>query len=66
MLIKLKKESVFSVNDCLVKQIDECPMEGLIVVIFSDICMCKMEEDIVKPLEPIFYKCYVEDTLVKR
>ena len=29
-------------------------------VLFSDIYMCKMEEDVVKPLKPIFYKRYVD------
>ena len=37
-----------------------------ISVVFSDIYMCKMEEDVVKPLKPIFYKHYVDDTYVKR
>ena len=34
---------------------------------FSQIFTCaKMEEDVVKPLKPIFYKRYVDDTYVKR
>ena len=66
LLIKLTKESVFSANNRLIKQIDGCPMGGPISVVFSDICMCKMEEDVVKPLKPIFYKCYVDNTYVKR
>ena len=41
-------------------------MGGPISVVFSDIYMCKMEEDVVKPLKPIFYKRYVDDTYVKR
>ena len=65
-LIKLAKESHFSGNNCLIKQIDGCPMRGPISVIFSGICMCKMEEDVVKPLKPIFYKRYVDDTYLKR
>ena len=66
LLIKLTKESVFSANNCLIKQIDGCPMGDPISMVFSDIYMCKMEQDIVKPLKPIFYKCYVDDTYVKR
>ena len=54
LLIKLTKESVFSVNNRLIKQIDRCPMGGPISLVFSDIYMCKMEEDVVKPLKPIF------------
>ena len=34
-------------------------------MVFSDIYMCKMEEDIVKPLKPIFYKHCVGDTYDK-
>ena len=41
-------------------------MGGPISVVFSDIYMCKMEEDVVKPLKPIFYKRYVDDMYVKR
>ena len=40
--------------------------EGPISVVFSDIYMCKMEEDVVKPLKPIFCKRYVDDTYIKR
>ena len=28
--------------------------------------MCKMEFDVVVPAKPIFYKCYVDDTYVRR
>ena len=66
LLIKLTKESVFSANNWLIKQIDECPMGGPISVVFSDIYLCKMEENVVIPLKPIFYKRYVDDTYVKR
>ena len=66
LLIKLTKESVFSANNRLIKQIDGCPMGGPISVVFSDIYMCKMEEDVVKPLKPIFYKRDVDDAYVKR
>ena len=41
-------------------------MEGLISVVFSDIYMYKMEEDVVKPLRPIFYRRYVDDEYVRR
>ena len=62
----MTKESVISANNHLIKQIDGCPMGGPTSVVFSDICMCKMEEDVVKPLKPIFHKRYVDDTYVKR
>ena len=65
-LIKLTKKSVFSASNRLIKQIDGYPMGGPISVVSSDIYMCKMEEDVVKSLKPIFYKRYVDDTYVKR
>ena len=37
-------------------------MGGPVSVVFSDIFMCKMEEDVVVPAEPIFYKRYVDET----
>ena len=40
-------------------------MGGLIYVVFSDIYGCKMEEDIVIPATPIFYKRYVDDTYAR-
>ena len=66
LLVKLTKECVFSVNSRLIKQIDGCPMGGPVSVVFSDIFMCKMEEDVVVPAKPIFYKRYVDDTYIRR
>ena len=68
LLIKLTKKSVFSVNNRLIKQIDGCPMGGPIFFsqVFSDIYMCKMGEDVVKPLKPIFYKRYADYTYFKK
>ena len=66
MLLKLIKECVFSVNNRLIKQTDGCPMGGPICVIFSDIYVSRMEEDIVVPLKPHFHKRYVNDTYIRR
>ena len=63
-LLKLTKECVFSVNNRLIKQIDGCPMGGPISAVFSDIYVSKMEEDIVTPMKPHFYKRYVDDTYI--
>ena len=41
-------------------------MGGPISVVFEYIYMCKMEDDVVAPLKPIFYKRYVDDTYVRR
>ena len=59
-------ECVFSANNRLIKQIDGCPMGGTISVVLSDIYVCKMKEDIVAPSKSLFYKCYVDDTYVRR
>ena len=64
LLIKLTKECTFSVNNQLIKQIDRCPMGGPIVV-FADICMCKMEDYVVLSIKPIFYKRYVDNTYIR-
>ena len=40
-------------------------MDGPISVVLSDIYVCKMEEDIVIPANPVFYKRYVNDTYVR-
>ena len=56
----------FSVNSHLIKQIDGCPMGGPVSVIFSDIFICKMEDNVVVPAKPIFYKCHVDDTYISR
>ena len=41
-------------------------MGGPVSVVFLDIFVCKMEEDVVVPAKPIFYKCYVDDTYLRR
>ena len=41
-------------------------MGGPISVSFSDIYVCKVEEDIVALSKPNFYKRYVDDTYVRR
>ena len=41
-------------------------MGGLIPVIHSNIDISKMEEKIVAPSKPLFYKRYVDDTYVRR
>ena len=52
-------------NDKLVKQIEKCPMGAAISVIMSGIHMKRMEKDCVAPLNPKFYRRYVDDTITK-
>ena len=57
---------VFSVKNRLIKHIDGCPMGGHISVVFSDVYISKMEEDIVALMKPHFYKRYVDDMHIRR
>ena len=57
---------MFTINNRLIKQVDGCPIGGPISAVFSDIYVCKMEEDIVIPANPIFYKRYIDETYVRR
>ena len=66
LLFMLTKRCAVSVTEKLLKEVDECPMDGPISVVFSDIFMCKMEFDVVVPAKPIFYKRYVDDTYERR
>ena len=58
LLIKLTKECTVSVNNGLIKQINGCPSGGPIALVFTKIYMCKMEDDVVAHMKPIFYKRY--------
>ena len=41
-------------------------MDGFISVVFIDIYMCKMEDDVLALVKPIFYKHYFDDTQEER
>ena len=41
-------------------------MRGPISAVLLDIYVCKLEEDIVTPSKPLFHRCYVDDTQVRR
>ena len=61
LLIKLTKRCCnFSVNNLLIKESDGCPMGGLKSVVFVDIYMCKMEDDVGAPVTPLFYKGFAD------
>ena len=52
--------------DCrLIRQVDGCPIGGSISVIFPNKFCVKLEYDVVKPLKPKHYKCYVHDIYSK-
>ena len=66
LLLKVTTECIFSVNDCLYKQTDGVAMGGPLSVVFTGCFLNKMENEIVKPLNPKFYRRYVDDTFVRR
>ena len=53
-------------NSRLIKKIDEYPLGGPVSVVFSDIYICKIEEDVVVRAKSIFYQRYVDSTYIPR
>ena len=41
-------------------------MGGPLSVTFANICLTKLEKEVVEPINPAFYKCYVDDVISKR
>ena len=56
---KINNRNVFMLNSNFSKQIDSCTMGGPLSVIFSDICMTKIEE-VVKLTNPTFHKTFAD------
>ena len=63
LLEKITRENLFQLNSKFFKQTDGCAMGGPLSVILSDIWMVKMENNIVIPHKPIFYKKYIDDII---
>ena len=66
LLYKLTTDCTFQFNQKFYKQTDGCSMGGPLSVILSDIWMTKMENEIVIPKQPKFYKRYVDDIINRR
>ena len=60
-LLKLTRVYVFPVNNRIIKQISGCPMGGPISLVFPDIYVSKMEEDIIASMKKHFYPGYVDE-----
>ena len=45
----------------MIRQVDGCPVGGLISVVLSNIFCVKVKFDVVKPLKPKLYKRYAND-----
>ena len=61
LLIKLSTEVTFTFNSKFCIQTDGCALGGPLSVTFSDMYMTKMERDVIRPFNPIFYHRYVDD-----
>ena len=66
LLLKLTTECSFQFNHQLLKQVEGCTMGGPLSVTFAEIHMVRMENDIVIPLKPIFYRRFVDDIINRR
>ena len=66
LLEKITTENLFQLNSKFFKQTDGCAMGGPLSVTLSDIWMVKMENNIVIPHRPIFYKRYGNDIINRR
>ena len=66
LLEKITTENLFQLNSKFFKQTGECATGGPLSVTLSDIWTVKMENNIVMPHKPTFYKRYVGDTINHR
>ena len=65
LLCNVTKNTVFSFNDNLYKQIDGCGMGNPLSPVLANIFMAKLEADVVRPFNPPFYDRYVDDCFSK-
>ena len=66
LLYKLTTDGTIQFNQSFYKQIDGCAMGGPLSVILADIHMVRTENEVVKPLNPPFYKRFVDDIYRRR
>ena len=66
LLCNVIKNTVFSFNGKLYKQIDGCGMGNPLSPVLANIFMAKLEADVVRPFNPPFYDRYVDDCFSKK
>ena len=66
LLNHVTRNTVFSFNNRLYKQIDGCGMGNPLSPVLANIFMAKLEADVVRPSNPPFYYSYVDDCFSKR
>ena len=65
-LLKLTTECSVQFNHQLLKQMEGCTMGGSSSVTFAEIHMIRMENYVVIPPKPIFYRRFVDDIINRR
>ena len=66
LLNNVTRNSVFSFNDKLYRQVDGCRMGNPLSPVLANIFMAKLERDVVQPFDPPFYDRYVDDCFLKK
>ena len=66
LLCNVTKNTVFTFNNRLHRQIDGCRMGNPLSPVLGNIFMAKLEEDVVHPYHPPFYDRYVDDCFSKK
>ena len=66
LLCNVTKNTVFSFNDKLHRQIDGCGMGSPLSPVLANIFMAKLEADVVRPFNPPFYDRYVDDCFSRK
>ena len=66
LLERVTKGTTFTFNGKLYKQVDGCSMGNPLSPTLANIFMCKLEADVVTPLNLPFYNRYVDDCCTKR
>ena len=66
LLYKFTTDCTIQFNQSFYKQIDGCAMGGPLSIILADIHMVRTENEVVKPMNPPFYKRFVDDIYSRR
>ena len=66
MLLTLTTKCSFQFNHQLLKQVEGRTMESPLSVTLAEIHMIRMDNDIVIPLKPTFYRRFIDDIINRR
>ena len=65
-LKRMTSGCVFSANGKLIRQKDGCPIGGNFSMVMASICMTKCIREIIIPMNPPFFRLYVDDGYCRR